>query len=76
MKITIDVDRITVLRLSHGTDMIALHTSLPTPFPVEVGGGQLLTLGFEVTRGRGEEYVERVFGIEPELINCGKGKQM
>lgn len=61
------VTKITVLT-THGTDLVVVDTTLPTPYPPEVSD-QPLSLKFDVTKGRGVDYVKDNFHIEPEVID-------
>lgn len=62
------VEGVTVL-LTHGTDIVFLHTSLPSPFPPSVSN-ELLTMKFDVACGKGVQYVRDVFGIvDMKVIN-------
>lgn len=50
--------------LTNSTDKVHIDTNLPSPFPKGVSN-DFLTLEFEVQSGHGEEYVKKVFGINP-----------
>jgi hypothetical protein len=64
-----EIKSITVL-LTHGTDKVFIKTELPCPYVLAYSPEQTpLQLDFEATYDTGADYVRRVFGIEPEIIN-------
>lgn len=66
------IKSITVL-LTLGADRIFVKTDLPCPYVTAYAPEQTpLQLDFEATYNTGIEYVRRVFGIEPEVINGRK----
>lgn len=69
MKIDIDIEiiRATVVEREYSTDKVILSTTLPSPFPPEVDN-QPLSIIFETRKGDGADYVQKHFGIEPEVI--------
>lgn len=63
------IKSITVL-LSHGADKVFIKTDFPCPYVLAYSPEQTpLQLDFEASYDTGVEYVRRVFGVEPEIIN-------
>jgi len=50
-----------------GTDEVFLRTNLPSPFSPSVDPNPV-SLQFKTPHNKGEEYVKRVFGINPKII--------
>jgi hypothetical protein len=68
-----EIKSITVL-LTHGTDRVFVKTELPCPWVRAFLPEQPpLQLDFDATHDTGIEYVRKVFGVEPEVIN-GRSK--
>lgn len=63
----IEITNIIVLE-TNGTDVVFVHTNLPSPFPSEFSS-QNLMFKFDVSKGSGAQYVKNNFNIEPEVIN-------
>lgn len=66
----INVTKIVVM-IREGTDQVYVHTDLPSPYIAEVDD-EPLQLRFETTKGQGIDYVQAVFGIEPEVLDIQK----
>ena len=66
-KSQIEIVGATVL-ISIGTDRVFLDTNLPCPYPACISTDPL-NLGFDVTKGKGIQYVKDNFGIEPKVID-------
>jgi hypothetical protein len=65
----INISKITV-QLTNATDKVYVKTDLPCPFVKDAIPSQPpLDFYFDTTRDTGIEYVKKVFGIEPEIIN-------
>lgn len=60
-----------VVERRSGTDLIALTTTLPTPFRDPEMQHEPLYLDFHAAQGTGAEYVRKHFGIEPEIVKEG-----
>jgi len=61
----------TVLLREFGTDKVFLQTDLPSPMPLVKD--QKMSLSFDTERKYGADYVREHFGIEPEIIDEGRG---
>lgn len=57
----IDIEKIVILKRRTGTDMIYIHTTLPSPFTYYEEQKQKLVLQCETTKGHAEEYVREHF---------------
>lgn len=69
-----NITRIVVMTNTDGTDRVHVHTSLPSPFPVDVSK-DALTLDFRVRAGFGVEYVQTNFpGARVENLDAKTGK--
>jgi hypothetical protein len=67
--VNIEIISATVFLIEYGTDRITLKTRYPCPFVKDFLPTQpQLTLTFDATKGTGVDYVRRVFGIEPKVI--------
>jgi hypothetical protein len=67
--------RIVVQRQAQiGADLVFIYTDLPSPYGPCVGPKHTLILRFEVGRGRGLEYVQANFDIEPETLDMETGR--
>jgi len=65
----IQVTKVTV-QLTDATDKVYVRTELPCPFVKGAIPSQPpLDLMFDATYDTGVEYVKKVFGVEPEVIN-------
>lgn len=56
----INILKIEILKKRYGTDMLFLHTDLPSPFLKGVSNA-ILILKCEVLKNKGEEYVKTNF---------------
>jgi len=69
MKITFDVKKVTVIERGFLTDIVILHTDLPTPVPGVTQDD--LTVEFRAYSGKGSEYVRENFpGIPMEIVKA------
>jgi len=52
-------------------DYVVIHTDLPCPLPpAALPSQEPLALMFHAPKDGGQEYVRRVFGVEPEIITA------
>lgn len=67
---TIGIVSATVFVRRHGTDKVSLKTDLVSPIwnPPEQQDQPKLELYFDVSKGKGADYVREIFGIEPKVI--------
>lgn len=72
MKITLDVDSITVLMVEDQTDKIFINFKGPSPYPIWINRPPILSM--EVSEGMGEDYVRQNFGIVPAVIGGSNGR--
>jgi hypothetical protein len=61
---TINITKSQVLHRS-GTDIVYLHTNLPTTI---VGGERHVILSFELRRNTAEQWLLDNFGVEPDSV--------
>ena len=75
MNVTFEVTEAVILTRAIGTDMIWLHTTLPSPFPAVDPTD--LKVRFEVRRNHGLEYVQEHLppDIPIKVIDGETGKQ-
>jgi len=64
--VNLQISRITILHRGHGTDIVYIHTTLPTTI---VGGDDYVALSVELQIGTGEEWVAEHFGISPDVVS-------
>ncbi len=65
-----NISRIQIV-LTHTMDYVVIHTDLPCPLPpAALPSQEPLALMFHAPKDGGEEYVKRVFGIQPEIIHA------
>jgi hypothetical protein len=63
----INIKKIVVLKTSDGTDHVFVHTQSLLP-PIPKLDSRPLVLSFITEKNHGVEYVRKVFGVEPEVI--------
>jgi len=66
--ISLAIPKILVIQRHVGTDLVSIHTMLPSTMPGVTD--EPLQLDFSTVSGGGVEYVRREFGIEPEVIKA------
>lgn len=67
MKMEFEILKVTIV-INEGTDKVLVKTSLPCPYPPCITTDPLM-MSFDITKGKGIDYVRKNFGIEPEVIN-------
>ncbi len=65
---TLPIIKIQVLIQKHFADRVTIYTSLPSPMP-NAGCVDNLSLTFDVEKDHGVEYVKKIFGVNPKVIN-------
>ena len=63
--LNLKVTKATIIQ-GDGTDLVCLHTDLPSPTPKFVS--EPLSLDFSVERDKGVDYVVYTLGIDPSLV--------
>jgi len=64
--IRLEITKVKVL-ITNGTDKVLIKTTLPPPYPPCISDGPL-TISFDVTKGKGIQYVKDNFQLEPEVV--------
>lgn len=62
---TLSIKSITIMVHDYHADLVGVHTTLESPTGLSPAP---LDLEFKAAKGTGAEYVRRVFGIEPEVL--------
>lgn len=65
---TLPITKIQVIIQKHFADRVTIYTSLPSPMP-NAGCVDNLSLTFDVEKDHGVEYVKKIFGVNPKIID-------